>query len=77
MKKPLRYPTRSKGQRQRFADPKERKRHAAAIRRALRSRTKQARARHRASVAESWTDKTVRAKRVAGMKAAKRKAKTS
>lgn len=76
MKKP-KYPSRSKAQRQRFADPEERQRHAKAIRRALRRRSKKARAQHRASVAESWTDETVRAKRVAGMKGAKRKAKTS
>jgi hypothetical protein len=73
----LRYPTRSQGQRQRFADPEERERHGEAIRMALSRRTKKARARHRARVSKSWTVKTVRAKRVAGMRAAKRKVRKS
>ena len=61
VKKP-RYRARSEAQQQRFADPEERERHAAAIRRGVASAQKKARALPRASVAESWTDKTVRAR---------------
>jgi hypothetical protein len=43
----------------------------------LRRRSKKARAQHRARVAKSWTVKTVRAKRIAGMTGKKHKARTS